>query len=42
MEAITGLSLITWPASFMFVEMIKFLKEQLRTKLQNNLINKGH
>lgn len=27
MEAITGLSLITWSASFMFMEMIKFWEE---------------
>lgn len=27
MEAITGLSLITWSASFMFMEMMKFWKE---------------
>ena len=27
-EAITGLSLITWSASFMFVEMSKFWKEE--------------
>lgn len=28
MEAITGLSLITWSASFMFMEMMKFWEEQ--------------
>lgn len=27
MEAITGLSLITWSASFMFMEMIRFWEE---------------
>ena len=27
MEAITGLSLITWSASFMFMEMMKFWEE---------------